>query len=56
MKTLMAVLGFIFIIIGVGILMYAVISEINNNTILIISGILVVIGVILHVILNKKLT
>lgn len=41
--------------IGVLLLIFEVKSGINDNTYLVASGVLVVLGLVVHVVLNKKL-
>lgn len=55
MKDLIKFSGLILVFIAVLILIFEVKSGINNNTLLILSAALIIIGLALHVILNKKL-
>lgn len=55
MKNLLKYSGLILVFIAVVLLVFEVKSGINNNTFLILSAVLIIIGLALHVILNKKL-
>jgi hypothetical protein len=55
MQTFLKFLGLILIFIAVLILVYELLTGINNNSYLIASGVLLLAGLVLHVILNKKL-
>jgi hypothetical protein len=54
MKQLLQNLGLIVFVIAVGILIFDLFQEGTNNTLLIVSGGLLILGLFLHVLLNKK--
>jgi hypothetical protein len=54
MKNLLQLSGLILIIIAVIILVFEVLTGINDNSFLIASGILLIAGLVVHVVLNKK--
>ena len=59
MKNLLKNLGVILVIIGAIILIAVFVSgssAINDNTVLASSVVIIVLGLILHIILNKKIT
>jgi hypothetical protein len=55
MKNLIKFSGLFLVFIAVLILILEVKSGINNNTYLVLSGSLIIVGLILHVVLNKKM-
>lgn len=54
MKQIIQNLGLIVFLIAVILLITGLLQDSENNTILLISGIMIVGGLIIHVILNKK--
>ena len=54
MNTLMKSLGAFILLIGVGILTIPAFTDIRSNTILGVGLLLVVVGFLLHIFLNKK--
>lgn len=55
MKQLLKYLGLVFVFIAVLLLIYEVKTGINDNSFLVISGALVIIGLVVHVVMNKQL-
>jgi len=55
MKQLLKYLGLILVFIGVLLIIFEVKTGINDNTYLVTSGVLIVLGLVVHVVLNKKL-
>ncbi|MFW5700101.1 MAG: hypothetical protein ACOCWM_00290 [Cyclobacteriaceae bacterium] len=55
MKQLIRNLGLILFIIAVALLVYGTNSSMTSNTILIASGAMIILGLIVHVIMNKKM-
>ncbi len=55
MRELMKYIGMIVVILGTIYLMIVVLLNIDNNHHLIISGIIVFIGLVIHLVLNKEL-
>jgi hypothetical protein len=55
MKNLLKSSGIILVFIAVLLLVYEVKTGINDNAFLVASAVLIIIGLILHVVLNKKL-
>jgi hypothetical protein len=55
MKNLIKFSGLFLVFIAVVVLVFEVKSGINDNTFLVISGALIIAGLILHVVLNKKM-
>ncbi|MCA1757395.1 MAG: hypothetical protein LC649_08060 [Bacteroidales bacterium] len=55
MKTLFKRSGILFVIAGVIILAYSEFSRLENNTLLILSGVFIVGGLLLYIILNNIL-
>jgi len=57
MKGLLKNLGLILILIGVAILVVCSFTgNVNNNTVLVSSVILVIVGLVSYIIINKKVT
>ena len=54
MNTLMKSIGVIILLIGVVLLAIPAFSDIRNNTILAIGLLLVILGFVAHIFLNKK--
>ncbi len=54
MKQLIQNLGLVIFIIAIAILVYGLLGEQSDNNILLLSGGLIIIGLVIHVILNKK--
>jgi len=55
MKEFLKIIGMIITIIGIGILGYVSFKGINNNTLLGVCGLLIVIGLVFYIIINKKI-
>lgn len=55
MKQLIQNLGLIIFIIAIVMLVYGTYSSMTDNTLLIASGALIILGLIVHVLMNKKL-
>jgi hypothetical protein len=53
MKEFFKKSGLIFIIAGIGLLAYTEFSKLENNNMLVVSGALIVIGLMAYVILNN---
>ena len=54
MNTLMKSLGIIVILIGVGVLTIPAFTDLRDNTVLAIGLIAVVLGVLMHIFLNRR--
>jgi hypothetical protein len=54
MKELIKYIGMIIVILGTIYLMIVVLSALDNNNHLMISGAIIVIGLALHMVLNKE--
>ena len=54
MKQLIQNTGLLIFIIGIIVLLMGLLTETENNNMLLISGILLIGGLVVHVILNKK--
>ena len=54
MNTIMKSLGVLVLLIGVGILAYTFFMEIRNNVYLGVGLLLVILGLLAHIFLNKK--
>jgi predicted transporter len=53
MKEFLKRSGLIFVVAGIAVLAYAEFSKMENNTMLVVSGSLIVFGLLLYVILNN---
>ncbi len=53
MKVLLKRLGIFVVLAGVGVLAYSEFKELENNTLLIWSGVLVVVGLMLYILVNS---
>ncbi len=54
MKQLIKNTGLFIFIIAIALLTYGILQDIKSNDILVISGALIILGLIVHVVLNKK--
>jgi len=54
MKQIIQNLGIIIFIIAIALLVYGMFREVTSNSILITSGILILAGLFVHVIVNKR--
>ena len=54
MNTIMKSLGAVILLIGVGILAVPAFTELRSNTVLAVGLITVILGFVMHIILNKK--
>ena len=54
MKEFLKIIAIIITIIGICILGYVVFKGLNNNTLLGVCGLLIVIGVVFYIIINRK--
>ena len=54
MNTIIKSIGVILLLVGVGILAIPAFSETRNNTFLAVGLLMVILGFIAHIILNKK--
>jgi hypothetical protein len=55
MKNLIKFSGLFLVFIAVLLLVFEVKSGINDNTFLVLSAVLIIAGLVLHVVLNKKM-
>jgi hypothetical protein len=53
MKQLLQNLGLIIFILAVGLLIYSMFLTLTSNILLIVSGALMILGLLVHVIMNK---
>lgn len=54
MKQIIQNLGIIIFVIGIALLVFGMFQQVTNNNILMTSGILILAGLFVHVIVNKK--
>ncbi len=55
MKALLKSLGLLFVLAGVIVLVYSEFSKLESNSLLILSGVLIVIGLAAYILLNSIL-